>query len=286
MSVKFSKTESNRTVVIKGIMYLLLTLIAIYTLFPLFFVLVNSFKGQSEIVKTPLALPSSWDIKYVLNAIDKLDFVKSILVTVLVVAVSIALLVVVASLVGWMMVRNQTKASAVLFMSFTAAMLIPFQSVMYPLISLFDKAGLKNFPGLILMYGGFGLSLSVFLYHGFIKSVPKSIEEAALIDGASVSQLFFTVVFPLLKTTTATVIILNAMWVWNDFLLPFLVIGNQKTKTLTLSLYFQKLTSGQYGNPWELIFPAVLVTIIPIVIVFLFLQKFIMKGVAAGAVKQ
>lgn len=286
MSVKFSKTESNRTVVIKGIMYLLLTLIAIYTLFPLFFVLVNSFKGQSEIVKTPLSLPSSWDIKYVLNAIDKLDFVKSILVTVLVVAVSIALLVVVASLVGWMMVRNQTKASAVLFMSFTAAMLIPFQSVMYPLISLFDKAGLKNFPGLILMYGGFGLSLSVFLYHGFIKSVPKSIEEAALIDGASVSQLFFTVVFPLLKTTTATVIILNAMWVWNDFLLPFLVIGNQKTKTLTLSLYFQKLTSGQYGNPWELIFPAVLVTIIPIVIVFLFLQKFIMKGVAAGAVKQ
>jgi raffinose/stachyose/melibiose transport system permease protein len=286
MSIQLSKTMSNRRVFVQWFMYLILILIAVYTLFPLFFVLTNSFKSQAEIVGQPLAMPTKWDLKYILNAADKIKFFESIGLTILVTAASVALLVVISSLVSWMMVRNKTKSSAVLFMCFTAAMLIPFQSVMYPLIDMFNKFNLKNFPGLILMYGGFGLSLSVFLYHGFMKSVPKSIEEAALIDGASVGQLFFQVIFPLLTTTTATVIILNSMWVWNDFLLPFLVVGNKPQKTLTLALYFQKLTSGQFGNPWELIFPAVLVTIIPIVLVFLFLQKYIMKGVAAGAVKQ
>ena len=165
-------------------------------------------------------------------------------------------------------------------------MLIPFQSVMYPLISEFDTFNLKNIPGLILMYGGFGLSMSIFLYHGFMKSVPKSLEEAAVLDGANTFQMFFQVVFPLVKGTTVTVIVLNAMWIWNDYLLPFLVIGNSDgVKTLTLELYFAKLTSGQYGNPWQLIFPAVFVTIIPIIILYIFLQKYIIKGVADGAVK-
>lgn len=146
--------------------------------------------------------------------------------------------------------------------------------------------GLKNVQGLILMYGGFGLSMSVFLYHGFIKSVPASLEEAAVLDGANLFQMFFKVVFPLLKGTTVTVIVLNGMWIWNDYLLPFLVIGNKTgSKTLTLELYFAKLTSGQYGNPWELIFPAVFVTIIPIIILYIFLQKYIVAGVSEGAVK-
>ena len=184
------------------------------------------------------------------------------------------------------MVRNKTKLSNIVLLMFTAAMLIPFQSVMYPLLSLFEKMGLKNVVGLIFMYGGFGLSMSVFLYHGFFKSVPTSIEEAAVIDGANIMQLFFYVVFPLVKSTTATVIILNAMWIWNDYLLPFLVIGNSEVKTLTLELYFAKITSGQYGNPWELIFPAVFVSIIPIVIIFLYFQKYIVKGVSDGALKQ
>ena len=184
-----------------------------------------------------------------------------------------------------MMVRNHTRFSNVLLLMFTAAMLVPFQAVMYPLISLMENLQLKNLLGLIIMYGGFGLSLSVFLYHGFIKSVPRSVEEAAVIDGCNILQLFFRVVFPLLKSTTVTVIILNAMWIWNDYLLPFLVIGNSDFKTLTLEIYYAKMLSGQYGNPWELIFPAVLVSIIPIIIVFLSLQKYFVKGVSDGAVK-
>lgn len=169
---------------------------------------------------------------------------------------------------------------------FTAAMLVPFQALMYPLINIFEKMGLKNMPGLIVMYGGFGISMSIFLYHGFVKSVPASLEEAALIDGANLFQMFFKVVFPLMKSTTVTVIVINAMWIWNDYLLPFLEIGNkQGVKTLTLELYFAKLQSRQYGNPWELIFPAVLVTIIPIILLYVVLQKNIISGVVDGAVK-
>lgn len=266
--------------------YLAVILLALYTLFPLFFLLINSFKPQGEIVSNPLSLPSILDVAFIENAVSAINFYQSLMITAIITGASVALLVVISSLVAWMMVRNKMKLSYILFMAFTAAMLIPFQSVMYPLISLFENLGLKNIPGLILMYGGFGLSMSVFLYHGFIKSVPRSLEEAAVIDGAGVLQVYSRVVMPLLKSTTTTVIILNSMWIWNDYLLPFLVISNEPVKTLTLELYFAKLTSGQYGNPWELIFPAVLVTIIPIVIIFLFLQKNIMRGVTEGAVKE
>jgi len=268
------------------IVYFVLLMITIYTLFPLVFLFVNSFKGQAAIVTTPLQAPAVWDVAFIQNALSAINFFPALGVTAMITIISVALQVIVAALVAWMMVRNKTKLSVILFLAFTAAMLIPFQSVMYPLLNLFEKLHLKNIPGLIIMYGGFGLSMSVFLYHGFMKSVPRSIEEAALIDGANVFQIFFDVVMPLLKPTTVTVIILNGMWIWNDYLLPFLVIANEPVKTLTLQLYYAKLTSGQYGNPWELIFPAVLVTIIPIIFVFLFLQKYIMKGVAAGAVKE
>jgi raffinose/stachyose/melibiose transport system permease protein len=186
---------------------------------------------------------------------------------------------------AWIMVRSKTKLAYIIFMSFVAAMLIPFQAIMYPLIQFFDTMGLKNIPGLILMYGGFGLSMSTFLYHGFVKGVPLGVEEAAFIDGCNIFQMFFMIVMPLLKSITVTVIIINAMWIWNDYLLPFLVIGNSENKTLVLALYFARILAGQYGNPWQLIFPAVLITIIPIIVVFLFLQKYIVKGISAGAIK-
>lgn len=266
-------------------LYAVLTLIAIYTLFPIYFLFVNSFKSQKEIVAAPMSLPSVWDFGYLKNAASQIRLAESAANTVLITVVAVTLIVLVASVTAWMMVRSKSKASNVLFLVFTAAMLIPFQSVMYPLVSLMESLGLKNTFGLILMYGGFGLSMTVFMYHGFFKSVPLSLEEAAVIDGASIFQLFFHIVFPLVKPITATVIITNAMWIWNDYLLPFLIIGNNKSKTLTLSLYYAKSLSGQYGNPWELIFPAVLICVIPILVIFIFLQKNIIEGIAAGAVK-
>lgn len=267
------------------LIYIALFIVAGYTLFPVAFLIINSFKSQSEVVTSPLALPKGLDFNYILNAAKEINFFSSLFITFVITLLSVALITVVSALAAWVMVRNKWKYSDILLLMFTAAMLIPFQAVMYPLLSLFENMGLKNIPGLIIMYGGFGLSLSVFLYHGFIKSVPVSVEEAAVIDGANIFQMFFKIVFPLLKSSTVTVIILNSMWIWNDYLLPFLVIGNGNLRTLTLELYFAKMTSGQYGNPWELIFPAVFVSIIPIIIVFLFLQKYIVKGVADGAVK-
>lgn len=266
-------------------MYGILTVIAVYTLFPIYFLFVNSFKSQKEIVASPMAMPQSFDFSYLLNAADQIKLGQSVFNTLVITVAAVTLIVLTSSLTAWMMVRNKTKASNLLFLVFTAAMLVPFQSVMYPLVSLMESLGLKNTFGLILMYGGFGLSMTVFMYHGFFKGVPLSLEEAAVIDGASIFQLFFHIVFPLVKPITATVIITNAMWIWNDYLLPFLIIGNNKSKTLTLSLYYAKSLSGQYGNPWELIFPAVLICVIPILVVFIFLQRSIIEGIAAGAVK-
>lgn len=268
-----------------AVLYGALTIMGAITLSPLAFLIVNAFKSQSEIISSPISLPTEWRWENLLRAIEEINFIPALIITFVVTAASVALIVAVSSLAGWIIARSKSRLSSVALYFFTSAMLIPFQSVMYPLLSLFEGAGLKNIVGLILMYGGFGLSLSVFLYHGFAKSIPKGIEEAALIDGAGAVKMFTMVVFPLMKSTTATVIILNAMWIWNDYLLPFLVIGNGELRTLTLELYFARMTAGQYGNPWELIFPAVLISIVPIVAVFLFLQKYIVRGVAEGAIK-
>jgi len=264
----------------------ILVLFAIYTISPLYILVINSFKSSNDIVTNPLSWPKHMDFQYIFSAVEKMNYFRAIGITLLITVLSISFIVLLSSFAAWMLVRNsKRKASKIIYMVFIAAMLIPFQSVMYPLISLFDNLGLKNIGGLIIMYGGFGLSLSVFLYFGFIQSVPREIEEAALIDGANVFQIFRHVTFPQLKGTTATVIILNLMWIWNDYLLPFLVIGNGKLKTLTLEVYFAKITAGQYGTPWSFVFPSVLLSIIPIVIVFFALQKEFVAGVSAGAVK-
>lgn len=268
------------------IAHAVLVIIAIYTLAPLLFLVFNSFKSNNEIIESPVAPPSEWSFKYIASAAEQINFFQSIGITFIVTVLSVGLLVIVSSVTAWVMVRSKSKLANIMYLAFAASMLVPFQSLMYPLLDIFEKLGMKNLPGLIFMYGGFGLSMSVFLYHGFIKSIPQSLEEAAIIDGANLFQMFFKVVFPLMKGTTVTVIILNGMWIWNDYLLPFLVIGNREgVKTLTLELYFAKLVSGQYGNPWELIFPAVFVTIIPIILLYIFLQKYIVAGVADGAVK-
>jgi raffinose/stachyose/melibiose transport system permease protein len=269
----------------KIIIYIVLLLIAIYTLAPLYFLLVNSFKGNVEIIDSPLTLPKSWSFQYIINAASEIHFFKALGITAFITAASVSLIVIVSSLAAWIMVRNKSKASNLVYLCFAAAMLIPFQAIMYPLIQLFEDAGLKNVGGLVIMYGGFGLSMSAFLYHGFAKGVPRAVEEAALIDGCNIFQIYSKVVMPLLSSITVTVIILNAMWIWNDYLLPFLVIGNTTKKTLVLELYFARILAGQYGNPWELIFPAVLITILPMVAIFLSLQRYIVKGISAGAVK-
>lgn len=269
----------------KVVVYILLFVFALYTLMPLLFLLLNSFKGQSEIIRNPLAFPKSFSFQYLINAFEQLHFLRALGITIGITIISLIPIVVFSSMAAWIMTRHKSKVSNALYLAFVAAMLIPFQAIMYPLISMMDNLGLKNVPGLIIMYAGFNLAMSIFLYCGAIKSVPKDIEEAALIDGASILQMFFGIVFPLVKSTTVTVVILSSMGIWNDYLLPFLTLGTSKNKTLVLELYYAKMTSGQYGNPWELVFPAVLICCIPLILAFLCLQKYFVQGISDGAVK-
>lgn len=269
----------------KVVMFLVLLVMGLVTIFPIAFMFMNSFKSQAEIVDSPLALPKEITFKYISNAMTQINLVPSFILTVIITVLAVTFIVLLSSSAAWMMVRVKSKLAMIILLVFTASMLIPFQAVMYPLISMFESVGLKNVPGLIIMYGGFGLAMSTFLYHGFMKSVPVSLEEAAIIDGANVFQVYFKIVMPLVRPTTVTVIILNAMWVWNDYLLPFLVLGDSENKTLTLALYYAKMKDGPYSVPWDLMFPAVLITVIPVIILFVFLQKQIIKGMADGAVK-
>jgi raffinose/stachyose/melibiose transport system permease protein len=202
--------------------------------------------------------------------------------SVIITSISVLALVVISSMMAYRLVRRPTLFNKLLLTVLVAAMIIPFQSVMLPLMritSLFELRG--ELYGIVLCYMGFGISLSMFLYHGFIKSVPLEIEEAAVVDGCSPYGVFWRIVFPLLKPITVTVMILNVLWIWNDYLLPVLVINDAMT---TIPLAVQKFF-GQYLRKWDLAMAALTLSTIPVVIFFLLLQKHIIEGITAGSVK-
>lgn len=172
--------------------------------------------------------------------------------------------------------------SAFLFMLFVGAMLIPFQSVMIPLISLFGKFDMLNRPGIIFMYLGFGCSLSIFLYHGVLSGIPRALDEAATIDGCNKFQVFWYIIFPMLKPITVTVAILNTIWIWNDYLLPSLVINQEGMETIPLRMFF---FFGEYTKQWHLALAGLTLAIIPVIIAYFFAQREIIKGVSEGSVK-
>lgn len=207
----------------------------------------------------------------------------------IVAVISIAIIVVLASMCAWMLARTENKISKFIFMLFVATMLIPFQTLMMPLMQVlgFGRDTLHlpvvdTLGGLIFCYIGFGASMSVFLYHGFVKSVPVALEEAATIDGCSKFGVFWRIVFPMLKPVTMTVIILDVIWIWNDYLLPSLVLTSKANRTIPLSTasFF-----GQFTIQWNMAMAGLTLTIIPVIIFYLCAQKYIVKGVAAGAVK-
>lgn len=288
------KTENrNHILEIVAIVLFLLYMI------PFVLVIINSSKPSLKIIMDPLALPENpsqlaANIKSVVqspNVRYPSSFVSSVIITVC----SISLLVISSSMAAWVLVRTKTKLSGVVFMVFVAAMVIPFQVVMFPLLSWFRMVEvslgladsslrlLQNYPGIILAYLGFGSSLSIFLFHGFIKSVPLELEEAATIDGCTKPGTFFRIVFPILTPITVTVIILNSIWIWNDYLLPLLVLGSgNRVQTLPLAV---ASFVGSFVKRWDLILTATMMTMLPVIIVFLMLQKHIIKGMVDGSVK-
>jgi raffinose/stachyose/melibiose transport system permease protein len=269
-------------------------LLFLLCLAPFFIVLVNSAKGSVEIAQNPLGLPEHWgklfeNVKSIWTS-DNVRYQSSFFSSFFITAVSLVLLNLLSSQAAWVLVRNKTKASNAIFLIFIAAMVIPFQIVMFPLLSWFRTLSnvtgikfLRSYTGIILAYLGFGVSQSIFLFHGFIKSIPLELEEAAIIDGCTKQQVFYRIVSPILKPIHATVLILNGIWIWNDFLLPLLILGKgNAVQTIPLAV---ANFAGAYVKQWDLILTAILMAMIPVVIVFLIAQKSIIKGMVAGSIK-
>jgi len=280
----------KRRPTLKVIMNAVVVIFCYSYLFPVYLVIVNAFKTRAELYENILAPPKSLTLEYFYAALEKMDFIMAFKNSIIVTVISVLIIVLLSAMTAWMFVRADNKLSALLLNILILTMLIPFQTIMMPLMQEMNLLGkLLQVPlkdslgGLIFMYVGFGAGMGVFLFHGFIKaSVPVSLEEAAIIDGCNTWRVFWQIVFPILKPITVTVAILDVIWIWNDYLLPSLTltsIGN-KTVPLAMSLFF-----GQYNIEWNMAMAALTFTIIPVVIFYLICQKYIIKGVAAGAVK-
>ena len=265
---------------------LLLVLLAALTLVPLFLVVQNSFKSRFYISGDPFALPNKETFVALENYISGLSaggffaaFGRSLLITV----VSVGLIVLCTSMAAWYLMRVRTALTKGMYYLFVFSMIVPFQMVMYTMTYLVGRAKLNTVLGMPFIYLGFGAGLSVFMLCGFIRGIPRELEEADTIDGCNPVQTFFLVVLPLLKPTAVTVAILNTMWIWNDYLLPYLVLGTEK-KTVPVAI--QIAMQGAYGSTdYGGLMAMLVLAMIPIVVFYLFCQKYIIKGVVAGAVK-
>jgi raffinose/stachyose/melibiose transport system permease protein len=258
-------------------------LLGLVFLVPFYYVVSNSLKTFSEILTKTSSLPSAFQFQNYANAFVQMDYLKVFTNSLLITVASNVVIVVFCSMAAYMLVRTKSKLSNIIFMTFVAAMVIPFQSIMIPLIKVAGNLGLINsIGGLVFMYLGFGSGMAIFLYHGFIKGIPVELEEAAVIDGCTTLGLFWRIVFPLLKPITVTVIILNSLWIWNDFLLPLLVLQDPGLRTIPLATFF---FFGQYMKQWDLALAALVISIIPLLIFFFAMQKHIVKGITGGAIK-
>jgi ABC transporter, permease protein len=285
------KPEKNRNFIAT----IIASIIAIFVLFPFFLVVINSAKSSTDIVISPINLPKNWgqmldNMKNVINNAN-FNYWSSFKSSLIITVVSLALLTVFSCMAAWVLSRNEKKKwSAVIFLMFVAAMVIPFQVVMLPILTIFKTIGnslgipmLSSYTGIIFAYLGFGGSMSIFIFHGFVKGIPKELEEAAKIDGCKHEQIFFKIIFPLMKPVQMTVLILNGLWIWNDYLLPSIMLGlNGKIKTLPIAV---SSFVGSYVKQWDLILTAAFLAMIPIIILFLFAQKQIIKGMMEGAIK-
>lgn len=268
------------------IFYTLLIFLTIVFVFPILLVLMNSFKSRLYVSTQPFAWPGGnmfVGMENYINGLTTSGFFFSFLRSVFISVFSVLLIIVCTSMTAWYLIRVKNKMTKVLYYVFVFSMIVPFQMVMYTMTYMVTSLCFDNVVGIILVYLGFGAGLSVFMFAGFVKGVPLEVEEAATIDGCNPLQTFFMIVFPMLKPTAITVAILNAMWIWNDYLLPYLILGSDnKTVPVAIQLAMQ----GAYGSTDYGGFMAMLVlSIIPIIIFYISSQKYIIKGVIAGAVK-
>ena len=282
-----SQAGGTKKKVVGIVGFIVIAALFVLYMVPFFVVILNSFKQKRDIITNPLSFiaEKGYTLENYVRAFEKMDFLKAFGNSLFVTCLSTLLVVIIASMTAYYFSRANNWFSKIFFALMIAAMIIPFQAIMIPLVSIYGaNLNLLNHKlTLVFMHTGFAMSMSVFIYQGFIKSgIPASLEEAAYLDGCTKVQTFFKVVFPLLKPTTATLVILNVLAFWNDYLLPSLVLGKKELYTLPLSTY---VFYGTYSANYGVIMAALVLTVAPIVLLYLFLQKQIIDGVVAGAVK-
>lgn len=265
---------------------LFFSVLALVWIYPIFLVVINAFKKKGFITRYPFALPdgdSFFGIKNFVNGVEKTSFFSALGNSVIITVGSVAVIILCTSMCAWYITRVRNRLTSAIYTLCLFSMIVPFQMVMFSLSKLANMMRLSNPIGIILVYLGFGAGLAVFMFCGFVKSIPLEIEEAAMIDGCTPIQTFFQVVFPIMKPTTITVAILQAMWIWNDYLLPYLVLDLKRYKTVPIVIQYLK---GGYGAvDWGTMMAMLVLAIVPIIIFYAVCQKYIIEGVVAGAVK-
>ena len=256
-------------------------LIALIFFFPVLMAIINSFKKRGEILASAIALPTAPTLANYAAVIEATDFIKVFFNSCLVTGGGIVLNLLVSALAGYALARWRSKWANILTLLFLSSMFVPFHTIMIALLTTARDLKLTgHIWGLILIYCGLQCPIPIFLIKGFVHSVPRELEEAAMIDGCGTVRLFLSIVLPMLKPILATVSVLNVLWIWNDYLLPYLILGKPLTIPLSQMFFY-----GQYNQQWHLIMAGFVVSTIPVVIFFLFMQKYIINGIASGAVK-
>lgn len=262
---------------------LITVVIGLVFLSPFYFLFVNSIKSFGEIMSDSASWPQVMQWDNYARAWELTQFPQAFLNSLIITVTSVGLLALISAMGAYRMVRSNTLFNRILFMLFIASMVIPFQTIMMPLLRVVNGLGVNNTHiGLIMTYLGLGAPMAVFLFHGFVKSIPREIEEAATVDGCTGIGVFFRIVLPMLKPMLMTTIVLNCLWVWNDYLLPSLILQRPEMRTIPLATFS---FFGQYTKQWDIALPALVLGITPVVIFFLFLQRYIVEGIAAGSVK-
>lgn len=266
------------------ILEIVIVIIGLAYIYPVFLMFMNSVKPFREVVTDVIGLPSRIAWENYTYVIDKMNYWRLFLNNVIITAIGIFGIVFFSSFTAYILDRRQNRYTKFIHTLVITPMLIPFQTIMITLLKVMNVLHLSgSIWGLGIQYWGFGIPMATFIYCNFLKTIPHEIDESAKIDGASTLRTFFSVIFPLLKNVTITVIVLDVMWIWNDFLLPLLMVNsNAKTKTLVLSAY---TFVGQFNTQWQYAMTAMVLAIVPSIIVFVLLQKYIVEGVVAGAVK-
>lgn len=269
-----------------GLLTFVFTLISLVYVFPIVLVVINSFKKKAYISRKPFAIPTGKmyvGLENYVNGIKKTGFVDAFWTSLFITVLSVTVIILCTSMCAWYISRVKNKFTTGLYYLCLFSMIVPFQMVMFTLSKLADMLHLGNPLGIVVVYLGFGAGLSVFMFCGFVKGIPLEIEEAAMIDGCTPIQTFFSIVMPILKPTCITVAILQAMWIWNDYLLPYLVLDMTKYKTIPIAVQYLR---GGYGSiDMGAMMGVLVLAIIPIIIFYLVCQKYIIEGVVAGAVK-